>query len=104
MGMATGRRKLFIKDWRKHRGLSQEALGALVGLTQGMISQLEKGTSDYTGRHLDLISEALRCSVLDLLSRSPKEDDPAALYGQLSTRGRIQAIEMLKIIHKTMDS
>jgi len=43
----------FLKAWRKYRGLSQEALGAKVGLTQGMISQLEDGTSNYTRQHLE---------------------------------------------------
>lgn len=65
---------LKLRQWRKKRKLSQEKLAAMVGLTQGMISQIETGRSDYLGGHLILLAAALRCSVRDLF-RDP--DDPS---------------------------
>lgn len=77
--MADIPRRWFLFEWRKFRGLTQEALGYKVGLTQGMISHLETGETDFTSTHLDLLSKALHCTKYDLLFRDPNNDnDPVA--------------------------
>lgn len=87
----------FLAAWRKHRKLSQEALAGLVRLTQGMISQLENGDSDFTGNHLALLSRALRCSWYDLLYRDPKdENDPIAAAIDVSKENRPLAARLLR--------
>lgn len=70
------RRKLFLREWRKHRGLSQEQLAERVGTTQGHISHLETGRSDYSGELLAILADALQCEPVDLMMRNPL--DPAA--------------------------
>ena len=95
--MKKRRRSWFLRQWREHRGLSQERLAGKIGLTQGMISQLENGASDYTANHLDLLSVALECSIYQLLFQDPrKPDDPVAIYQALPEYERAQAIEMLR--------
>ena len=92
----------FLREWRVHRQLSQEALGDRVGMTQGMISQLEKGTTDFTGRHLRLLAEALNCSVRDLMFRRPgQEEDALSIYEDLPEREKAQAVEILKSLRRT---
>jgi transcriptional regulator with XRE-family HTH domain len=95
--MKKRRRTWFLRQWRDYRELSQEQLGEKIGLTQGMISQLESGLSDYTGTHLENLSTALGCTVYQLLFQDPRvPDDPMALYEALPEYERAHAIEMLK--------
>lgn len=77
------RRKLFLRPWRKHRRLSQEALAARAGLTQGLISQLENNQADYSGTTLESLAEALQCNPADLLIREPTDPDPMRLMRAL---------------------
>lgn len=61
----------FIRDWRKHRGLTLEQLAERVGLTHGAISQLERGETNYTQPTLEAIANALNCEPADLIMRRP---------------------------------
>lgn len=61
----------FIREWRKHRGLTLEQLAERVGLTHGAISQLERGETNYTQPTLEAIAEALDCEPADLIMRRP---------------------------------
>lgn len=70
----SSRRKAnhFIREWRKHRKLTQEALAERANLTPGAISQLENGLINYTQPTLEALALALWCSPGDLLSRDPR--------------------------------
>ena len=65
-----GPRRHFIKQWRKHRGLTQEQLAARAEVTPGTISQLEKGRINYTQPTLEAIADAMQISPGDLLNVS----------------------------------
>lgn len=87
----------FLRQWRKFRGMSQEALGAAIELTQGFVSQLEKGSTEYTGSHLAALAKALRCTEIDLLAHDPNSgESPYKLLEPLSAAERTRAINMLK--------
>lgn len=62
----------FIKAWRQHRGLGQNALARMTGLTQGLVSAIEIGKNDRPDA-IALIAEALGVSVEDLTSRDPTQ-------------------------------
>lgn len=81
------RRRLFVREWRKHRGLTQEALAARAGVTQGLISHLENGRTDFTGNLLARLAEALQCNPADLLIRTPSDPDPIRLMKALKDAG-----------------
>ncbi|MER8616015.1 helix-turn-helix domain-containing protein [Mesorhizobium sp. M1409] len=66
----------FFREWRKRRGLSQEALAEMIGLTASSISQLENGKQGFTDSTLVAIAKALDCRPGDLLLWGP--DDQAA--------------------------
>ena len=56
-----------VKARREERGLTQDALGRMVGVGRSYIAQVERGSkvpSMYMGKAL---AEALGCSVADLL-------------------------------------
>lgn len=98
----TPRYRWYLREWRKHRNLSQERLAGMVGYTQGMISQLEKNTVDYTATHLIRLSAALECSIRDLLFRPPtvEEDATAVLESFAEPAEQRRAIEMLKTLRR----
>lgn len=65
----------FVKRWRKHRGLTQEALAELVGLTSPSISQLETGKQGFTDESLANLARALGCTPAELLVHDPSRPD-----------------------------
>ena len=61
----------FIRQWRIHRGYTQERLAEIVGVPHGALSQLERGLVNYTQPMLEALAEALRCEPADLIARDP---------------------------------
>jgi transcriptional regulator with XRE-family HTH domain len=53
--------------WRKHRGMTQEALSKLVGVAQGFISEIENGSKTGDVQTLAAIARALEISLDDLV-------------------------------------
>lgn len=66
------RRRYYFKEWRKHRGLTQQQLAERVDLSVSSISQLETGEQGFSEGTLEALAFALRCEPGDLLSRNPK--------------------------------
>ena len=61
----------YIKEWRKHRGLTQERLADRLDKTQSWVSQIERFEIEYTQGALEALAYALRCEPGDLLSVNP---------------------------------
>ena len=94
--------RLFLKEWRESRGYSQETLAEIVGVTQGQISQLERGLINYTQPMLEALAEALNCDPADLLVRNPA--DPSGIWSiwdQLEAPEKVQAVELIKVLKRT---
>lgn len=62
----------FIRQWRKHRGLTQQELAKRIDYTDGAISHIETGQSAYTQTFLEAIAKALDCKPGDLIFHEPK--------------------------------
>lgn len=71
--------KNFIREWRKHRAMTQEDLAAEIGVSTATISQLETGNQGFSDRTLYALAGALGCTAGDLLSAAPQnpDDEPA---------------------------
>ena len=69
------RRRTFIRQWREHRGYSQERLGTILGTSGSMISRIENGQTPYTQDVLEALAEALMTDVASLLMRDPSDPD-----------------------------
>lgn len=67
----SGSPRHFVREWRKHRQLTLEALAGQIGVTHGALSQLERGETAYTQSMLEALADALECTPSDLISRSP---------------------------------
>jgi len=57
-----------VRQIRKERGLSQEALADLAGIDRSYMGHIERGDQNITLTKIYQISEALRVSVSDLIS------------------------------------
>ena len=57
-----------LKRMREEKGLSQAALAKAVGVSQGLIAQVERGTKSLTLPTAKAIVDKLGCSLEDLLS------------------------------------
>lgn len=89
----------FIREWRKHRGLSMEELAERVELTHGAISQLERGIVNYTQPTLEALAEALGCEPADLIMRNPLDDEaPWTIWDSLKPVQQKQAIRLMKAL------
>jgi transcriptional regulator with XRE-family HTH domain len=64
--------KIYLKDWRKSRGMGQKALAAAAGLSVQHVSNIETGRSQVSSASLARMAAALHCDAADLLAPPPK--------------------------------
>lgn len=69
------RRRTFIAEWRKFRGMSQEALADALDMTKAQISRIENRINGYSQDFLETCADALGTHAATLLSRAPDEGD-----------------------------
>jgi len=69
------RRRTYIREWRQHRGLSQEQLASRLDTSVASISRIESGQQPYTQDTLEALAEALQTDVASLLMRNPKDEE-----------------------------
>lgn len=78
-----------LRQWRKHRNLSQEELAEKIGVEKVTISRWERGQRGLTLTTLESLAEALHCTVYDLLFRDPNEAvDLFKIYAELPRERR----------------
>jgi transcriptional regulator with XRE-family HTH domain len=95
------RRRTFIKEWRKHRVLTQEQLAERVGMSPGNVSLIERGLQNYTQETLEAFAGALQCEVADLLIRNPTDPEGIwSIWDHAKPGERRQIIEMARILIK----
>ena len=78
-----------IRHWRRERGLSQEALGKLVGLGKASISKLERGEMRLRDVTIAKLVVALDVSAGDLLG--DYASGSAGLHAETETREPVKA-------------
>lgn len=85
----------FVREWRKHRKLTQEQLAGMTGYTPSSISQLETGAQGYEEATLVKLAEALQCKPGDLISGPPGEIAFIQELRELDPAQRDEVIGML---------
>lgn len=89
--------RYFFREWRKHRGFSQEELAEMIGVTPPSISQLERGIQGFSDRTLEALADALHCSPGDLLMRNPLDTSaPWSIWDRIREDRRPQALKVLE--------
>lgn len=87
----------FIRQWRKHRGLTLERLADRLDITAGALSNIERGASGYTQPMLEALAYALMCEPADLIMRDPTAPDPIwSIWDTIPPSERAQALRVLE--------
>jgi transcriptional regulator with XRE-family HTH domain len=90
----------FIKQWRKHRGLTQEQLAERIGIARSYLTKIERGDRRYDQPFLEAAADALRCDPGDLIMRDPTDPEMIwSIWERLSPVERVQAIAVIRAIH-----
>jgi transcriptional regulator with XRE-family HTH domain len=89
------RRRTFFKEWRIHRGLSQEQLADRLETSVPSISRIENGTQPYTQDVLEALAEALNTDPASLLMRNPEAPEGMWTIWDQAKTGERQLIEEL---------
>jgi transcriptional regulator with XRE-family HTH domain len=96
------RRRIFLKQWREYRDITQEELAERVGMSVGNISQLERGLQGYSQEGLESLAEALRCDPGHLLTVDPSKDDAIwSIWDRAKPGERQMIVELAKTVVKT---
>ena len=91
----------YVREWRKHRNLTQERLAERTPFTTGAISQLETGRTRYTQDMLEALAVALDCRPGDLISRNPLvAGEIIDLFDSLPDDKKLIAREMLEALKR----
>ena len=67
-------KNLFIRQWRKFRGMKLQTLSTVTGLSISTLSQIETGKRGYSRRSLEACAAALGCPPGYLLRFDPFEN------------------------------
>jgi transcriptional regulator with XRE-family HTH domain len=92
----------YIKEWRKHRGLTQEQLAERIGIARSYLTKIERGDRRYDQPFLEAAADALRCEPGDLIMRDPTEPDSLwSIWEGLTPPERIRAAAVLRAMTGT---
>lgn len=95
-------RPTFIRQWRKHRGLTLELLADRIGMSVGNLSMIERAKTGYTQETLEILADALQCEPADLLMRDPNDPEGIwSLWDQAKPGEKKQIVEVLKAVLRT---
>lgn len=87
----------FIRAWRVHRGLTQQALAERIGIARSYLSMIESGARPASSHILGSAAAVLGCTLEELIARDPTEpDDLVVLLSGLSTHERMRGLAALK--------
>lgn len=100
--LRMAKRKHFLRQWRKHRGLSQVQLAERLHITQGHLSKIENHKKPWDEDLLSLAAEELRCDPVDILIRDPSQPEGIwSIWDTLQPVQQQQAVEVIKALKRT---
>lgn len=93
------RHRWYLREWRKHRGLTIERLAELIETTKSVVSELEVGKKRYNQDHLEKLADALGCEPADLLTRDPSDPEGVwEAWDHVPVSKRDDAIRVLRAL------
>lgn len=96
------RRPTYIKEWRKHRGLTIDRLADRTQISKATLSRIENGKQPYTQDILEVIADALSCEPADLIMRDPTAGNAIwSLWEQATTGERDQIERVVRALIET---
>ncbi|MBI1359848.1 MAG: helix-turn-helix domain-containing protein [Alphaproteobacteria bacterium] len=67
------RQRLFLREWRKAKDVTQEQLAERIGVNRSYVSAIESGARQYNQQFLEAAAEALGLDPADLIVRNPAD-------------------------------
>lgn len=99
VGNPKHRHRHFIREWRQHRGLTQELLAERLETTKANISRVENLKQGYTQDFLEACAKALATDVASLLMRNPADPEGMwSVWDQAKPGERRQIVEIAKTL------
>jgi transcriptional regulator with XRE-family HTH domain len=93
--MQRQRARTYIREWRRHRGLTLQQLAGRLEMTASHLSMLERGKRGYTQDMLEALAEALGTDPASLLMRDPNDPDAIwSIWDQAKPGERRQIVEV----------
>lgn len=92
------RKRHFLKEWRKHCNLTQEVAADRIGITQGVLSRIERGEVPYDQDFLETAAEAYGTSSASLIMRNPEIDGIWSIQDQLEKADPIKQAEIIEVV------
>lgn len=97
MPKKTPQQRIYLREWREHRHLTQEQLAERIGISRVMVSKIERGLNPYHQAFLEAAAHALMCEPADLLVRDPSKPEAIwTIWDSIPQSVRPQAIAILK--------
>lgn len=95
------KQRLFLKEWRKHRQLTQEQLAARLDVDRTIVSKIERGKLQYSQGFLEAAADALMCEPADLIVRDPTTPERIwSIWDNIPDHEREHALAILKTFTK----
>lgn len=96
------RQRIYLREWRKHRGLTQQQLADRLDIDRTIVSKIETGKLEYSQHFLEAAADALMCEPADLLVRDPTAPDPIwSIWDRIPPVDRPKAIAVLQALTNT---
>lgn len=97
MPQKTPQQRIYLREWRQYRNLTQDQLADRIGISRVMVSKIERGLNPYHQAFLKAAAEALSCEPADLLVRDPSKPEAIwSVWENIPPLVRPQAIAILK--------
>ncbi len=69
------RRRIYFREWREYRGLTQQQVADRIGTTKTRVSMKENQVEPYDQDYLEALADALLTDPASLLMRNPKDGE-----------------------------
>ncbi len=83
-------------ELREHCGFTQNSLAEWAGVSQTHLRRVERGESDITVGHLQLLCDAMNITLKDFFDDSSSEDEVILAVSKLSPKQKQLLIAFLK--------
>ncbi len=67
--------RIYLKEWRSHRGMTQEQLADAIQSTHVTVSRMERGDRPYNQPFLEACADALSCDPADIIAGPPESNE-----------------------------
>lgn len=91
--LCMARRKTFLREWRKFRGKTLEAVSEHLHISHSQLSRIERGGQPYNQELLESLADLYMCDVVDLLIRDPLEPEAIWTIWERAKPGERRQIE-----------